>query len=331
MSPNTSPSSETFQLLALSMLKGVGPSTLRKVVKVPGYASASISDLSSLITPIRRATESDNTWGEARRSAEEQVKRAEDNDAFIVSIADSSYPELLSRTTDDPCILYAKGCLVKPEHEPVAVIGTRHPTKHGILITQRITEYLASVNRSVISGLALGCDAIAHQATVDSGGHTVAVLAHGLQTIAPSKHQKLADDILASGGGLVSEFPFGTQPLPQLFVQRDKTQAGLAAGVVMVQSDIQGGSLHASRAAISYGRWLAIPYPTPHDKDTGASKAQANLLLADGTPAERADLLRCPISKLSQVMILRGKEDYGMLLSAPDDETPDDGGQEMFL
>jgi DNA processing protein len=331
MSPNTSPSSETFQLLALSMLKGVGPSTLRKVVKVPGYASASISDLSSLITPIRRATESDNTWGEARRSAEEQVKRAEDNDAFIVSIADSSYPELLSKTTDDPCLLYAKGCLVKPGHEPVAVIGTRHPTKHGILITQRITEYLASVDRSVISGLALGCDAIAHQAAVDSKGHTVAVLAHGLQTIAPSKHQKLADDILASGGGLVSEFPFGTQPLPQLFVQRDKTQAGLASGVVMVQSDIQGGSLHASRAAISYGRWLAVPYPTTRDQEAGEPKIQANLLLANGSPTERADLLRCSVGMLGKVIILRGKDDYALLTNEEVGQYPNQNQNDLLL
>jgi DNA processing protein len=91
------------------------------------------------------------------------------------------------------------------------------------------------------------------------------VLAHGLQTVAPRQHQSLADDILAGGGALLSEFPFGRPPLPPQFVKRDRTQAGLAQGVVMIQSDVRGGSLHAARAALVYQRWLAVPYPTGKD------------------------------------------------------------------
>src|SRR5690606_3807633 len=157
-------------------------------------------------------------------------------------------------------------------------------------------------------GLALGCDAIAHGAALDAGGHTVAVLAHGLQTIAPSTHRRLAEDILNKGGALVSQYPFGRGVIPQQFAQRDKTQAGMAQGVVLIQSDVQGGSLHASPAAIESGRWLAVPYPTESDRSAGAAKIKANLVLADGPPAARMELLRVKSeSALGRVLVLRGK------------------------
>lgn len=84
----------------------------------------------------------------------------------------------------------------------------------------------------------------------------------------------------------------------------------MALGVVMIQSDIKGGSLHATRASLEYGRWLAVPYPTDRDRECGKVKVQANLLIADGENSERADLLRCPTSALNQIIILRSREDY---------------------
>lgn len=310
-SPDPSPG--TFKLLAMSMLRGVGPSTLKKVRRIPGYESMDVEELSSGFSLLRRSLQTPGAWQSAIVAAHEQLASATRNESRIVSIADPDYPTLLAATSDDPCLLYVKGDLAPAELDSVAVIGTRHPTSHGVVITQRLVEYLVGSSWSIVSGLALGCDATAHQAAVDAGGHTVAVLAHGLQSVSPSKNRQLAEAILSSGGALVSEFPFGTQALPQLFVQRDKTQAGLARGVVMVQSDIKGGSLHASRASLSYGRWLAVPYPTSPDRDAAEPKVQANLLIADGEPTEKADLLRCPVSALSRVIVLRGRDDYAKI------------------
>jgi DNA processing protein len=91
----------------------------------------------------------------------------------------------------------------------------------------------------------------------------------------------------------------------------------MAQGVVMVQSDLQGGSLHASRAAIDYGRWLAVPYPTEADRASKAAKAQANLMLADGSDADRRELLRRKEADgLDQIIVLRSKEDYARCLSS---------------
>jgi DNA processing protein len=309
-------SSTTKKMLALSMLSGVGPATLRKVA-AQNLVFASVDVLSEKISAIARALSTPDAWEVAQELAEKQCDAAEKADARIICALDEAYPALLSATKDDPFLIYVKGQLSLTPLKSVAIIGTREPTKHGELIARRVTEFFTDQCWSVVSGLALGCDALAHRAAIDSKGHTVAVLAHGLQTVAPSQHRKLAQEILDSGGALVSEYRFGQGALPTQFVKRDRTQAGLAQGVVMIQSDIKGGSLHASRAALDYERWLAVPFPTDADQASNEPKIQANLLIADsGADIERATLLKCHRGRLSRVIVLRTKDDYSKMASA---------------
>lgn len=307
----------TQKMLALSMLSGVGPATLRRVVS-HSLESAPIIELSRRIPAIAKAIAVPSAWELAQELAQKQCDAAEKADAYIISALDEGYPTLLSATKDDPYILFVKGTLFQTPEKSVAIIGTRQPTKHGEMITRRITDFFCGQHWSIVSGLALGCDGIAHRAAIEAGGHTVAVLAHGLQTVAPSQHRKLAEEILNSGGALVSEYRFGQGALPTQFVKRDRTQAGLSQGVVMIQSDLKGGSLHASRAALDYERWLAVPYPTAADAQANESKIQANLMIANsGSDIDRANLLKCHISRLSKVIVLRAKGDYPQLVSAP--------------
>ena len=311
-------SPSTGKLLALSMLSGVGPVALRKTADVFGFEDKQVEQLGIEVPAIGRAISPTGAWSKALELAEEQLELAERSGARIVSPMDAEYPKLISATKDDPFLLWVRGEWAPNPEKSVAIIGTREPTPHGEVIAKRITQFFVEQGWSVVSGLALGCDAIAHRTAIEAGGHTVAVLAHGLQTIAPTKHRGLAEDILNKGGALVSQYPIGREPIPQQFVQRDKTQAGLSQGVVMVQSDLQGGSLHASRAALDYGRWLAVPYPTEEDRASGAVKVQANLLLADGSDNERLDLLRRNDGGLQKLYILRSKEDYARcLIAAP--------------
>lgn len=313
-------SSSTGKLLAMSMLKGVGPATLRKASQVFGFESKTVEQL-AIDVPALKSALGGGAWSDALIKAEEQVELAERSGCLILSPLDEDYPKLLAATKDDPFLLWVRGTLAPAPEKSVAIIGTREPTEHGRLIAQRITRFFVEQGWSVVSGLALGCDGIAHQEAVDAHGHTVAVMAHGLQTVAPAKHRKLAEDILNSGGALVSQYPIGRDAIPQQFVQRDKTQAGMAQGVVMIQSDLQGGSLHASRAALDYGRWLAVPYPTPPDREKNEPKIQANLLLADGNDERRRELLKLKDDQaLERVLILRGKEDYSRCLE--DTSTP---------
>jgi DNA processing protein len=303
-------------LLTLSMLKGVGPASLRKVAAIPNFLGEKPATLGRQVSQIARSLEVADAWYLACEKAERQIEAAEMARARIISAADPEYPRRLAATKDDPFILYIKGKLAPDGNHSVAIIGTRQPTTHGIQIAQRVSKFFAEKGSSIISGLALGCDAIAHETVLQCGGHTVAVLAHGLQTISPSKHKELAERILESGGALVSEYPFGQSAQAQQFVKRDKTQAGLADGVVMIQSDLKGGSLHASRATLEYDRWLAVPYPTDRDRANDEPKIQANLLIADGKPGPKTDLLRCDEFALSRIVVLRSKEDYQQLLEA---------------
>ncbi|WP_291379422.1 MULTISPECIES: DNA-processing protein DprA [Achromobacter] len=306
-------SPQTRFLLSLSKLKGVGPAALKKVAAIPQFDSWSIEKLATAVPQVARSLEGEVNWDESQDWAHAQIQSAERHQARILSPLDPDYPALLAQTKDDPFILYVQGTLAAPGQRCVAVIGTREPTAHGAVVAKRITTQFGKAGWSVISGLALGCDALAHQAALDCGAHTVAVMAHGLQMIAPSKNKQLAQAILDAGGALVSEYPFGQTVQNQQYVKRDRTQAGMALGVVMIQSDIKGGSLYASRACLDYGRWLAVPYPTDRDLDSRAPKVQANVVIANAPAHERANLLRCTTSALSRVIILRNREDSILL------------------
>jgi DNA processing protein len=131
--------------------------------------------------------------------------------------------------------------------------------------------------------------------------------------IAPRQHAALAERCLAGGGALISEYHCGVGVSTQ-FVRRDRTQAGRSQGVLMVQSDLRGGSLHASRVAAEDGRPLAVPRPTPRDVGTNESQVQANLVLR-GSPKEAAALLRCREDALGRLMALNTTEGGSVRLS----------------
>lgn len=304
----------TQQLLTYSLLPGVGAQTLRALANIPQFWEWSPRELAQQIPLLAKTTLlSTTSWEKAKTAAQHQLDQCNQFDTKLISRLDSDYPELLARSPDDPILLWVKGQLPSPAQPTVAVIGAREATEHGLEIAARISRYLVAQNYSIVSGLAVGVDSASHRSTLDSNGHTIAVLAHGLQTIAPKENRELAERILEKGGALVSEYPFGRAPKGHQYVQRDRTQAGLSQGVVMIQTDLKGGSLHATRAALSYGRWVAVPYPTEHDRAMGSPKIQANLLIADGTTDQKLKLLRCNQNALSKVRILRSKGDYEFL------------------
>jgi DNA processing protein len=299
-----------WRLFELSQLRGIGPKTLRALAGRKDLGSASEEDLRYMDARLARALKEPGAFEKAQSVAEQQLEQADRQDAFILSSVDSDFPALLLKTDDAPMFLYVRGGLDRLAEKAISVIGSREPTPHGILIAERLTRHFAEQGWSIVSGLALGCDAAAHRAALSAGGKTVAVLAHGLQTVAPLQHAELAEQIVATGGTLVTEYAYGVEAAPPLFVRRDRIQAGLSKGVVMIQSDLEGGSLHASRAALRYGRLLAVPRPTSADIDAASPEIKANVLLADGSDEEKMKLLQCDASALSRVRVLESREDY---------------------
>lgn len=303
----------TQRLLIYALLPGIGLPTMRALAQVASLNERSPQELARRLPLLARALQPLRAWEKAEADVQNQLQMCERTGTHILSRLDPEYPILLSQSPDDPAVLWVRGTLPPPTQPTVAVIGARESTRHGLEIANRITRYLVSKGFSITSGLALGCDAIGHSAALEAGGHTVAVLAHGLHTISPPENRELADRILASGGALVSEYPLGRAPKGYQFVQRDKTQAGLSQGVVMIQTDLNGGSLHATRAALAYGRWVAVPYPTDLDRANKATKIEANLVIADGTTEEKMALLHCNETALGQIRILRTRDDYAHL------------------
>ena len=169
------------------------------------------------------------------------------------------YPARFLESKAPPPLLYAKGDLAIVNAEiTIALIGTRQPEGFVERSINKIAKRLADDGIVTISGLALGCDASAHQGALDSGGKTIAILPSGLGNIYPRQHQKLAEDIVDSGGLLLSEYPDRTRAQEYTFVARDRLQALLADGVICGQARGGSGSMHACNYAVELIKPLAV-------------------------------------------------------------------------
>jgi len=177
----------------------------------------------------------------------------------LLYVEDSDYPENLKNISKPPPFLFVRGKLPS-FHKSLAIVGTRAHSDYGRNITERFTADLAREGFVIVSGLALGIDSIAHRATVECNGTTVAVLGSGVDKIYPSSNHRLADDILRSGGAIVSVFPLGTPALPHHFPQRNVIVAGLTLGTLVTEGGVKSGALITAREALNEGRGVfAIP------------------------------------------------------------------------
>lgn len=309
-------SRRTEALLVLSFLKGVGRKTLQEAGRRLRDSQLSRQEAATLHPAISRALEDPEAWGLAVERAASQLELAEKSEARILSPFDEEYPPLLAAVEDRPELLFVRGELGPGRTRSISVIGTREPTRFGLKSAQRLTEYFVSHGWSIVSGLAYGVDVASHKAALDCAGHTVAVLAHGLDRTYPKAHEPIAQEIVERGGALVSEYPFGTPPMGARFVQRDRIQAALSQAVVLVQTDMKGGSLHASRAVLKYGRVLAYPLPSREDVARGEAKIQGVLFIHQKSPAEVAKFLEVDsLAVERRVRALRGPEDVHELLT----------------
>jgi DNA processing protein len=143
------------------------------------------------------------------------------------------------------------------ETSGIAIIGTREPSEAGFKAGEYFGEKLGNSGFNIVSGLAIGCDASAHRGALKANGFTTAILAHGMQTIYPKENKRLAEDILNNDGIILTEYIWGTGALPNYFVERDRLQAGLSKGTIVIQTDIQGGTMHAVNATIKSNKPLA--------------------------------------------------------------------------
>jgi DNA processing protein len=215
------------------------------------------------------------------RSAEKELTAAERANIQIIPLDDDEYPQLLKTIPDPPLVLYVRGRLLK-EEITVALVGSRKATPYGLNASHSLARDLAAAGITVVSGLARGIDAGAHNATMEAGGRTVAVLGSGVDVIYPSEHKMLANKI-AQNGAVVSEFPLGTAPNRDHFPVRNRIISGLSRLVIVVEASDKSGSLITARMAAEQGREvMAVPGTIFNEQSRGC-----NSLIKDGAALVR--------------------------------------------
>lgn len=189
-----------------------------------------------------------------------ELEKIERQKISVVTVLDKNYSKLLKEIYNPPPLLYYHGSLDLNNDFPLAVVGTRKISEYGRQVTQQIVKDLAEGGLTIISGLALGVDAVAHQSAVNCGGKTVAVLGSGLDLVYPISNHRLADKIIKNGGSIISEFPLGTPPYKSNFPQRNRIISGLSLGVVVTEAGSDSGALITAKYALEQNREIfAVP------------------------------------------------------------------------
>lgn len=254
--------------VALSDVPGVGISTARKLLQHFG-------DLNSLFSA--NASDLDQVKGLNERSKEyllfkmdfsaskKQVEEVLKIGGQVTLFTDPEYPYRLAMCNDAPLVLFSKGIRSWNSERIVAVVGMRQASDQGKRACMELVKGLKSCNAVIVSGLAFGIDIHAHRAAMDAGLSTLACLAHGLDIVYPSLHQKDAIQ-MQELGGLVTEYPFGTKPDRAHFPSRNRIIAGMADLTLVVQSESKGGSMITANLAHSYHREVMAVPGSIHDR-----------------------------------------------------------------
>ena len=245
------------------MTPGVGPRAAAKLLERFGSAEAVFNATRAELENLRLRPEAIESImaRDLHEQAACEIDRVREIGADVLLLDDGVYPALLRETFDPPITLYVKGAWAECLERPcVAMVGSRRCSTYGQNAALMLARDLAQRGVTIISGLARGIDAAAHRGALEAGGRTVAVMGTGIDEVYPRDHKKLVDEILASGGALVSEFPLGTPPAPQNFPYRNRVISGLSLGVVLVEAAENSGSLITARLAMEQNREVyAVP------------------------------------------------------------------------
>ncbi|HSC75973.1 MAG TPA: DNA-processing protein DprA [Pseudomonadales bacterium] len=195
-----------------------------------------------------------------RQQALRDVEKSCAAGAVMLSVEDKNYPVLLAQTHAAPTLLYVRGSIDSLHLPQLALVGSRNASASGLELAQEFATALAKHGLAITSGLALGIDGAAHRGAINAGGKTIAVIATGIDEIYPRRHTKLAEEIIASGGAIVSEFAPASPPTAQNFPRRNRIISGLSLGTLVIEASVQSGSLITARYANEQGREVfALP------------------------------------------------------------------------
>jgi DNA processing protein len=279
--------------LGFNLVKGIGPVRLEKLLQYFGDVQTAWEarwyqlDAAGLNRNLRdRMLEIRN-----RISLDELVNNIHAQGIQVLTWDDPAYPECLRQINQSPFVIFVKGELEPDDSWAVAIVGTRRYSAYGQQITENLAHTLARNGITIISGLARGIDGIAHQAALDAGGRTIAVLGSGLDILYPPEHRSLAERI-SMCGAIISDYPLGTPPEGSNFPPRNRIISGLSKAVIVAEAGERSGALITATYAAEQGKDVfAVP-----GKITSPSNKGSNLLIKQGAhplldPQDVLDLL----------------------------------------
>ena len=277
--------------LGFSYCLGIGPMTFQALKTHPKGVSGSYESSAKELTPIigQRLAEK---FIEFRQKFDPklELERLQKNGITVLAVDSEEYPEGLKNISDPPICLYLKSSTPKffsgkPQTAKnlvsslyFAIVGTRKPTSYGIQVARKFAFELAEAGFVIVSGMALGIDTIAHQAAIDAGGKTIAVLGCGVNIIYPATNRSLYENIIKTGGAVLSEFPPDQTVLKGLFISRNRIISGLSRGVLIAEGLKDSGALITARFAGEQGKDVFAP-PSPITSDMSQAP---NFLLKQG-------------------------------------------------
>lgn len=279
-------SAQARTLLALTMVPGLGPMRIAQLISTIGSPEGVLRASASQIASVRgigntTATSIAKHLHHAIDRVDEELEKIAHAGAHVVSIVDPHYPAMLAATPSSPPILMIRG---RFDHEtvnryPVAIVGSRSCSVYGSEQAGRFGSALAQAGLTIVSGGARGIDTAAHRGAIGVGGKTAVVLGCGISKVYPPENAKLFDEVVESGGAVISELPVGAMPDAKNFPARNRIISGLSLGVLVIEAGLKSGALITARHATEdHGREvMGVP-----GRVDSASSMGTNRLLKDG-------------------------------------------------
>ena len=262
LTPPTETTTQALQWLALVLTPGLGATRSRRLVEhfgsIDAVFRASLTELEA--TGLLAVSAQALGTGRSIELAQEEAAKANGTGVRLLSLEDAAYPARLREIYDPPLVLYVRGATELLSLPGIAVVGTRHPTPYGTGMAERLAIDLAARGLVILSGMARGVDTAAHRGAISAKGKTVAVFGTGVDVPYPKENTRLAEQILSTGGALISEFPLGTFPAPQNFPIRNRIISGMSMGVLVVEAAEYSGTRITARCALEQNREVfAVP------------------------------------------------------------------------
>ena len=251
-------------IIGLSFVKGIGKVKTKKILSGLQNFNLTEKEFLDYLKQENLIKDEELVFLNQYLSKAEKILENTANESIkVIHLFDEEFPEHLKNIPNPPIQLFTKGNTSKLNNlnKSVAIIGTRNPEEISKKNAFEIAEKLAQQNYIIVSGLAKGCDTAAHEGCIKSKGSTVAVLPSNLHNIYPKNNTQLVEKIIEFDGCLVSEYFFGQETQDYNFVERDRLQSGLTCTVILIQSDIKGGSMHTINFAKKQNRNICVMKP----------------------------------------------------------------------